>query len=41
MRQILEKTSGFGISMFHLCVDFKAAYDTIRRNKLLEVFKGK
>jgi hypothetical protein len=35
MTQILEKTSEYRISMFHL-FDFKVAYDTIRRDKLLE-----
>jgi predicted house-cleaning noncanonical NTP pyrophosphatase (MazG superfamily) len=39
MRQILENTSEYGISMFHVVSDFKAAYDTIRRNKLLEALK--
>jgi hypothetical protein len=36
MRQILEKTSEYVISMFHLFIDFKVACDTIRREKLLE-----
>jgi sorting nexin-29 len=36
MRQILEKNSEYGISTFHLFINFKAAYDTIRRDKLLE-----
>jgi len=39
MRQILEKTSEYGVSVFHVVSDFKAAYDTIRRNKLLEALK--
>jgi sorting nexin-29 len=39
IRQILEKTSEYGISTFHLFVDFKAAYDTIRRKKLLKALK--
>ena len=39
MRDILENFSVYGISMFHLFIDFKAAYDTIRRNKLLEALK--
>jgi hypothetical protein len=39
MRQILEKTSEYGISMFQVVSNFKAAYDTIRRNKLLEALK--
>jgi hypothetical protein len=36
---ILEKTSQYGISMFHVVSDFKAACDTIGRNKLLEALK--
>jgi sorting nexin-29 len=36
IRQILEKTSEYGISTFHLFMDFKAACDTVRRDKLLE-----
>jgi sorting nexin-29 len=36
MRQILEKTSEYRISTFHLFIDFKAAYDTIRRDQLLD-----
>ena len=36
---ILEKTSEYGISIFHLFTDFNGAYDTIRRNKLLEALK--
>jgi hypothetical protein len=39
MRQVLEETSEYGISMFHVVSDFKAAYDTIKRNKLLEALK--
>jgi hypothetical protein len=39
MGQILEKTSEYGISMFHLFIDFRAPYDTKRRNKLLETLK--
>jgi hypothetical protein len=34
-RQFLEKTSNCGISKFHLFTYIKAAYVTIRRNKLL------
>jgi hypothetical protein len=37
MRQILEKTSEYAISTFHFFIDFKAAYDTIRKDKLLAV----
>jgi hypothetical protein len=36
VRQILEKTSEYGISTFHLFIDFRAASDTVRRDKLLE-----
>jgi sorting nexin-29 len=39
MGQILEKTSEYGVSTFYLFIDFKAAYDTIRRDKLLEAIK--
>ena len=31
IRQILKKTSEYGINMFRLFVDLKTAYDTIRR----------
>lgn len=34
LRQILEKTNN--IKTFHLFIDFKAAYDSINRNKLLK-----
>nr|XP_042906426.1 uncharacterized protein LOC122270970 [Parasteatoda tepidariorum] len=36
LRQILEKTKEFNIRTFHLFIDFKAAYDSIKRDKLLE-----
>jgi hypothetical protein len=36
---ILENTSEYGISVFHLFIDFSAAYDPIRRNKLLKALK--
>lgn len=36
LRQILEKTHEFNIDTFHLFIDFKAAYDSILRNKLYE-----
>jgi len=39
MRQILEKTSEKGISMFHLLIGFNASYDTIGRNKLFKTLK--
>lgn len=34
LRQILEKTQEYGISTHHIFVDFKAAYDTIKRKEL-------
>jgi sorting nexin-29 len=34
VRQILEKTSEFCLETFHIFVDFRAAYDTVDRNKL-------
>ncbi|GBN28849.1 hypothetical protein AVEN_120517-1 [Araneus ventricosus] len=36
LRQILEKTKEYNITTFHLCIDFKAAYDSIKRDKLLK-----
>jgi hypothetical protein len=39
MRQILEKNSEYGLSKLYFFVDLKAAYDTIRGNKLLEALK--
>jgi sorting nexin-29 len=39
MRHILEKTLEYGISTFNLFIDFKAAYDTINREKLFEAMK--
>jgi sorting nexin-29 len=41
LRQILEKTKEYNVSTCHLFVDFKAAYDSIYRDKLfkaMEVF---
>jgi sorting nexin-29 len=34
LRQILEKTREYDISTFHLFIDFKAAYDSVKRDKL-------
>jgi len=34
LRQILEKTKEFGIETHHLFIDFKSAYDTIKRGQL-------
>jgi sorting nexin-29 len=39
MRQILENTSEYGLSTFHLFIDFKAAYDTVRRKRSHEALK--
>lgn len=36
LRQILEKTREFNITTHHLFVDFKAAYDSIERDELLQ-----
>ncbi|GFT64634.1 reverse transcriptase domain-containing protein [Trichonephila clavipes] len=36
LRQILEKTKEYNIKTFHLFVDFKAAYDCINRDKMIE-----
>ena len=35
LRQILEKTLKFNIDTHHLFIDFKQAYDSIRRDKVL------
>ena len=34
LRQILEKTKEFGIETYNLFIDFKSAYDTIKREQL-------
>ena len=34
LRQILEKTKEFGIETHHLFIEFKSAYDIIRREQL-------
>jgi hypothetical protein len=40
MRQIPEMTSEYGISTFHICVDFRAVYIHVNiRDKLLEILK--
>jgi sorting nexin-29 len=36
LRQILEKTREHSISTYHLFIDFKAAWDSIDRDKLFE-----
>jgi hypothetical protein len=39
MRQILKKTMEYGVSTFHFFIDFKAVYDAINTEKLLEPMK--
>jgi sorting nexin-29 len=39
LRQILEKTQEHKISTFLLFIDYKAAYDIIRRDKLLSAME--
>lgn len=34
LRQILEKTIEFNVDTYHLFIDFKAAYDTVNRERL-------
>jgi sorting nexin-29 len=36
MRQIVEKALEYGVSTFHLFIDFKAAYENTNREKRLE-----
>ncbi|GFW19228.1 reverse transcriptase domain-containing protein [Trichonephila clavipes] len=36
LKQILEKNKEYNIKTFHLFVDFKAAYDSINRYKMIE-----
>ncbi|GBM40784.1 hypothetical protein AVEN_80794-1 [Araneus ventricosus] len=36
LRQILEKTKEYNIKTFYLFIDFKAAHDSIKRDKLLK-----
>ncbi|GFT97691.1 reverse transcriptase domain-containing protein [Trichonephila clavipes] len=36
LKQILEKTKEYNIKTFNLFVDFKAAYDSINRDKMIE-----
>jgi sorting nexin-29 len=40
LRQILEKTREYNITTHHLFIDFKAAYDSIKREKLINAMKG-
>jgi sorting nexin-29 len=37
--QVLERTLEFKIGTFHLFIDFKAAYDSIKRDKLLSAMQ--
>jgi hypothetical protein len=39
MRQILQKALEYGGSTFRIFTDFKAAYDTINKKKLLVAMK--
>ena len=39
IRQILEKCKEYNIELHHLFVDFKAAYDSVNRNKLWRVME--
>jgi sorting nexin-29 len=39
LRQILERTREYKIDTFHLSVDFKAAHDSIKRDKLLSAME--
>jgi sorting nexin-29 len=38
-RKILERTTEFGIGTHHLFIDYKAAYDRIRREQLYDSIK--
>jgi sorting nexin-29 len=39
LRQILEKAKEYNVSTYHLFVEFKAAYDSIYRDKLFKTTK--
>jgi sorting nexin-29 len=39
LRRIFGKTAEFNISTCHLFIDFKSAYDSTERNKLLKKWK--
>jgi sorting nexin-29 len=39
LRQVLERTQEFIIDTFHLFIDFKAAYDSMKREKLLNAMQ--
>jgi len=39
LHQVLERTREFKIDTFHLFIDFKAAYDSIKRDKLLSAMQ--
>jgi hypothetical protein len=36
LRQILKKTTEFGIGTHNLLIDYKAAYDSVRREQLYD-----
>jgi hypothetical protein len=39
LRQVLERTREFKIDTFQLIIDFKAAYDSIKRDKVLSAMQ--
>jgi hypothetical protein len=39
VRQILEQTTGYNITLHHLFIDFPFAYNTITREKLFPAMK--
>jgi sorting nexin-29 len=39
LRQNLGKTREYNISTFHLFIDFRAAYDSVKRDKLLKAME--
>ena len=39
LRQVFEKTREYSISTYHLFIDFKIAYDSIKRHKLIQVME--
>jgi sorting nexin-29 len=39
LRQILEKTREYNTSTFHLFINFKEAYDSVKRDKLLKAME--
>jgi hypothetical protein len=39
MRQVVEKALEYGVSTLQVFIDFKATYDIINREKLLEAME--